>query len=37
MVLSRFFLDLNHDAEQGFPPFLQAKGLSHDAKKAFFT
>lgn len=35
MVLSRFFLDLSHYAERGFSPFLQTKGLRHDAKKGF--
>ena len=37
MVLSRFFLDLSHDPEQGFPPFLHANGLRHDAKKGFLS
>ena len=37
MVLSRFFLDLSHYAEWGFPHFLHANGLRHDAKKGFLS
>lgn len=37
IILSRFFLDLSHYAERGFPSFLQAKGLRHDAKKGCFS